>query len=199
MDMQFAVANTEHGQSDASAILASIDLRIRALELDLTGLTVVTEAATGAYACTAVIAALAGAQVRAIARSTRRYGTAIDAAEATLRLAELAGVGARIRVIEHLRPETLADCDVLTNTGHIRPITGEMIQLLPSSAVVALMFEAWEYREADLDLAACRAHGIRVACVNEKHPDVAVFPFLGPLCVRLMEDAGMAARVVGSP
>ena len=56
------------------------------------------------------------------------------------------------------------------------------------------MFEAWEFREADLDLAACRDRGIRVAAVNERHPDVGVFPFLGPLCVRLLADAGVAAR-----
>jgi hypothetical protein len=63
-----------------------------------------------------------------------------------------------------------------------------MIVRLPPNAVIALMFEAWEFRETDLDLEACRERGIRVAAVNERHPDVGVFPFLGPLCVRLLED-----------
>ncbi|MGN6582731.1 MAG: hypothetical protein ACTHJV_03400, partial [Rhizobiaceae bacterium] len=49
-------------------MLESIERRIRILDLDLAGLTVVTEAATGAYASTAVIAALAGARVHACAR-----------------------------------------------------------------------------------------------------------------------------------
>ena len=66
-----------------------------------------------------------------------------------------------------------------------------MIALLPRHAVIGLMFEAWEFRGADLDLAACRERGIRVAAVNERHPDVGVFPFLGPLCVRLLAEAGI--------
>ena len=52
------------------------------------------------------------------------------------------------------------------------------------------MFEAWEFRGADLDLAAARARGIRVAAVNERHPDVGVFDFLGILAVRQLQDAG---------
>ena len=52
------------------------------------------------------------------------------------------------------------------------------------------MFEAWEFRGDDFDLAACREQGIAVAGVNERHPDVAVFPFLGPLAVRLLRNGG---------
>ena len=173
-------------------MLASIETRIDALKLDLAGLSVVTEAATGAYACTATIAALAGARrVVARARDTRRHGTARDAALATLGLAEAAGVADRIEIVESLRDEDLAGCDILTNSGHLRPITRAMIELLPRHAVIGLMFEAWEFRGPDLDLAACRERGIRVAAVNERHPDVGVFPFLGPLCVRLLAEAGI--------
>jgi len=41
--------------------LQSMHERIAALRLDLSGMTVLTEAATGAYACTAALAAMAGA------------------------------------------------------------------------------------------------------------------------------------------
>ncbi len=88
----------------------------------------------------------------------------------------------------------LATCDILTNSGHLRPISRDMIAQLPREAVIALMFEAWEFRAADLDLEACRRRGIRIAAVNERHPDVGVFPFLGPLCVRLLAEAGVALR-----
>ena len=64
-------------------MLDSMRTRIEALGLDLDGLEVVTEAATGAYACTAVIAALAGARVTAMARDTARHGSAEDAFVAT--------------------------------------------------------------------------------------------------------------------
>lgn len=174
-------------------MLDSIMTRIEALGLDLNGLHVVTEAATGDYACTAVIAALAGARVTAFARDTRRHGTARDAAMQTLGLARLAGVRERIAMVDAITPAHLSDCDILTNSGHLRPITAEMIGALPVRAVIGLMFEGWEFRGPDLDLAAARERGIRVAAVNERHRDVGVFPFLGPLCLRLLQDAGFHA------
>jgi hypothetical protein len=187
--MRDGLAEAETGPA---TMLASIETRVAALGLHLAGRTVVTEAATGAYACTATIAALAGAQrVVARARDTARHGTARDAAAATLGLARAAGVADRIEVVADLPDSALAGCDILTNSGHLRPITRRMIELLPRHAVIGLMFEAWEFRGADLDIAACRERGIRVAAVNERHPDVAVFPFLGPLAVRLLADASV--------
>ena len=178
-------------------LLDDIRTRIAALKLDLTGLRVVTEAATGAYACTAVIAAMAGAaQVVCTARDTARYGRFEDAAAATLALARQAGVDGRLDIRPMIGPEVFRQCDILTNSGHLRPITAEVIDLLPAQAVIALMFEAWEFRPADLDLAACRARSIRIAAVNERHPDVGVFPLLGPLAVRQLQDA--ALRVAGA-
>lgn len=174
-------------------MLDSITTRIDALGLDLRGLHVVTEAATGDYACTAVIAAMAGARVTAFARDTCQHGTAGDARAQTLGLARLAGVRDRITMVDPVTPAHLVDCDILTNSGHLRPITAEAIVALPRRAVIALMFEGWEFRGDDLDLTAARARGIRVAAVNERHRDVGVFPFLGPLCLRLLQDAGFHA------
>ena len=176
-------------------MLESIERRIDILGIDLGGFEIVTEAATGAYASTAVIAALAGAYVHACARDTHVHGSADEAIEATRQLARRAGVEGRISFSLGVPPGALRSCDILTNSGRIRPITEGMIDLLPGKAVIALMFEAWEFRGTDLDLAACRERGIRVAAVNERHGDVAVFPFLGPLCVCLLRDAGM--RVAG--
>jgi hypothetical protein len=177
----------------ARTVLEILRERITALKLDLTGLRVVTEAATGAYACTAVIAAMAGARnVHAVARGSASHGSAADAAGATLALARMAGVDKRIEIAPNLGPKALVSCDILTNSGHLRPITRAMIERLPASAVIALMFEAWEFRDSDLDLNACRDRGIKVAGVNERHRDVAVFPFLGRLCAKLLRDAGMS-------
>lgn len=171
-------------------VLASMARRIEILGLDLSGLEVVTEAATGAYASTAVIAAMAGArQVHAIGRDTARHGSYEDAHAATLGLAARAGVADRITVSRELTREMLASCSILTNSGHLRPITRRIVEDLPPEAVIALMFEAWEFRATDLDLAACRECGIKVAAVHERHADVGVFPFLGPLAVRLLMDA----------
>lgn len=172
-------------------MLESIEQRIDILGLDLTGMEVVTEAATGAYASTATIAALAGATVHACARDTHSHGSASDAIAATRELARLAGVEERVSFSLGVPAEILARCDILTNSGRIRPIVRDMVELLPKSSVIALMFEAWEFRGTDIDRAACRERGIRIAAVNERHVDVGVFSFLGPLCVRLLLDAEM--------
>ncbi|SHF00345.1 hypothetical protein SAMN02745157_1414 [Kaistia soli DSM 19436] len=187
--MTMEPAETHPGTEDE--MLHSMRRRIDILHLDLSKLQVVTEAATGAYAATAVIAAMAGAEVHACARDTVHHGSARDAIDATRRLARLAGVETRISFSIGVSTAALNSCSILTNSGRLRPITRDVIRFLPREAVIALMFEAWEFRGTDFDLPACRENGIRIAAVNERHPDVAVFPFLGPLCVRLLRDGDM--------
>jgi hypothetical protein len=121
-----------------------------------------------------------------VSRDSATHGSARDAIGATLALARTAGVERRIEVAERLVASRLANCDIITNSGRIRPLSAAVIERLPRSAVVALMYEAWEFRSSDLDLEACRARGIRVAAVNERHEAVGVFPFLGDLCVNLL-------------
>ena len=166
---------------------------IDATGLNLSGLTVLTEAASGAYASTAVLAAMAGAdQVYAFVRPSR-YGSVAEIEASTLELASLVGVAGRITVLEAIHPEILASVDIVTNSGHLRPLTAHLIDRLPSRAVIALMFEAWEFRPEDIDLEACSRRCIPVVGVNERHPSVDVFSFLGPLCVKQLHDCGLAA------
>ncbi|UPK32331.1 hypothetical protein IVB18_29055 [Bradyrhizobium sp. 186] len=161
--------------------------------LDLSGLTVLTEAATGAYAVTAVLAAMAGGKrVYAFTRPTR-HGTPADARQQTLELADSAGVADRIEVLEQITPDILHQTDIVTNSGHLRPLTAALIDKLPREAVIALMFEAWEFRPEDLDMEACLRRGIPIVGVNERHPSVDVFSFLGPLCVKQLHDCGLSA------
>jgi hypothetical protein len=159
--------------------------------LDLSGLTVLTEAATGAYCVTPIIAALAKAKrVHAVTRASR-YGTVAEVEQATMDLARLAGVHDRIAVMETVPPD-VSDIDIVTNSGHLRPIHGQLIDRLPQRAVIGLMFEAWEFRESDIDLAACRRRNIPIVGINERHPAVDVFSYLGSLCVNMLHLAGAA-------
>lgn len=165
---------------------------IKATRLDLAGLTVLTEAASGAYGVTAVVAAMANAKrVHAVSRSTR-YGTVEEVTDWTMKLAGCAGVQDRITVCESVPQNALSDVDIVTNSGHVRPINAALIDRLPSRAVIGLMFEAWEFRPQDIDVAACRRRNIPVVGVNERHEAVDVFSYLGPLCVRLLHDAGLS-------
>lgn len=165
---------------------------IERCQLDLSGTVVLTEAATGAYVVTPVLAALAGAQrVLALARPTR-HGTVQEIAGQTMGLARLAGVPERIRIVTEKTAAEIAQADIVTNSGHVRPIDAEMIGWMKTSAVIPLMYEAWEFRTGDVDLDACRRRGICVAGTNERHPAVDVFSFLGIMASKLLLDAGIA-------
>jgi len=65
--------------------------------LDLKDLTVLTEAANGPYVITPIMAAIAGAKVFAITRSTR-YGSFQEIQQATVKLAAVSGVSNRIEI-----------------------------------------------------------------------------------------------------
>jgi hypothetical protein len=164
---------------------------IRRCGVDLTGAVVLTEAATGPYVVTPVMAAMAGAdRVIAVTRNTH-YGTVAEVEAATRTLAELAGVGGRIEVVDRKTAGAIGRADIVTNSGHVRPLDAETIGAMKVTAVVPLMYEAWELRAGEVDLAACRARGVRVAGTNERHPHVDVFGYLAAQAIKLLVDAGV--------
>ncbi len=163
-------------------------------QLDLSGRVVMTEAASGAYAVTPIAAALAGAgEVIAVTRTTT-YGSAYDIEQNTRRLAEMAGIPSDvISVFKKKDPDLLSRADVVTNSGHLRPLDAAAIACLKTGAVVPLMFEAWEIQagRCDLDLDALALRGIAVAGTNERHPNIDVFSYLGTMAIKLLLDAGI--------
>ncbi len=165
---------------------------IQRCELQLQNAIVLTEAATGAYAVTPVVAAMAGAEKVFALTQSSRYGTTAEVKVETQQLAEIAGVSACIEFITQKSPDIVAQADIITNSGHVRPINQEMIAAMKQTAVIGLMYEAWEFRPEDVDLIACRLRGIQVAGVNERHPSVDVFSFLGIMAVKLLLDAGIS-------
>jgi hypothetical protein len=159
------------------------------LALDLSGLTVVTEAGSGAYALTPVIAALAGARrVRAITRNSD-WASVEEVRETLDAAGELAGTGG-IELTESRGRAAFADADIVTNLGFVRPIDATIVGYLMPTAVVPLMCEAWEFRPGDVDLDACRHRGVLVLGTNEHHPLCDVFRYSGPLAGRILFDAG---------
>jgi hypothetical protein len=142
---------------------------------------------------TPVIAALAGAQVIAVTAPTR-YGTVGQVTQATYELAEAVGVVGRISIAEHRSAELFGGADIVTNSGHLRPITGEFAAAVRPDAVIPLMFESWEIQAGrlDIDLTALLRKGVRIAGTNERHPHVDVFSFLGPMAVAQLTDAGFS-------
>ena len=153
-----------------------------------------TEAASGPYVSTPILAAMAGAEgVLALTQSTI-YGTAQEIADFTVKIADLAGVRSRIDIVTRKSRSLVSKADIVTNSGHVRPIDQRMISWMKSTAVVPLMYEAWEFRRSDVDITACMEKGIAVAGTNETNPALDVFSYLGIMAVKLLLDAGVAVH-----
>ena len=165
--------------------------QVKALQLNLKGKTVLTEAATGAYIVTPVLAALAGAKVFAFSKTTR-YGTVEEVFAGTK---ELAGTFKEfpldIHFTDKLIPEIIKQADIITNSGHLRPLNEEMLSQAKNELVIPLMYESWEWREADMDIQYIRKRGFKIGATNERHPDVDVFNYLGDMALKLIFDAGI--------
>jgi hypothetical protein len=160
--------------------------------LDLSGSVILTEAATGAYVVTPVLAAMAGARsVYAVTRSTS-YGSFEEVSAQTIELARLAGVRNQIKILVNKSRDVVSQADIVTNSGHVRPISREVVSWMKPTAVIPLMYEAWELRNEDVDVAACHERGILVAGTNERHPAVDLLSFLGMIALKLLTDAGVA-------
>ena len=174
------------------------------MELDLSEICVLTEAASGAFAVTCLIAALAGAErVFAVAKDSH-YGTANDVIAHVGDWAQSLGVIDRIELTAEPARRFGPESHLVTNAGFVRPITGPMIRSLPPDAAIALMFEPWEFRRDDLDLTTALALSVPVVGTNETHPRVATFAQVGRLARVLIEEtigesvAGAGIVVIGS-
>lgn len=158
---------------------------IEKFNLNLEGLTVLTEAASGNYIFTPLIASLAGAEkVHAVTRDSR-YASAEQVAKNTFLLADFWGIKDRLEIHCSLMPEIIGEADIVTNLGFVRPINKEFISCMKETAVIPLMFETWEYRKEDLDLAECRRKGIPVLGTNERAKQLEIFGYIGYLAMKL--------------
>ena len=157
------------------------------LQLDLRGLVVGTEAATGPFAWTAAIAAAAGAtEVRIVAR-TNAYGTAPRAIEETL--AAVTAVTAK----KVVRVSSITDArkgDVVTNLGPLRPFDEAAVAGMRPGSALPLMWETWEWRSLELDLRACVKQRVLVLGTDESHPAVRTMSYVGMIPVKLLLGAG---------
>lgn len=162
-----------------------IDESIDRFELNLNDLKVLTEAASGNYIFTPIIAALAGAKkVHAVTKDSQ-YASAEQVVKNTCLLAGYYGVGDLIEIHTSLTPEIIGDADIVTNLGFVRPINREFISHMKETAVIPLMWETWEYRQEDLDLAECWRKGIPVLGTNERAKGLEIFNYIGYLAMKL--------------
>lgn len=159
------------------------------LNLDLSGLNILTEAASGPYMVTPIIASLAGAaKIMALTRDSS-YASSNTVIEQTRALEELCNAPRKIEIYTKRPYKVFKQADVITNLGFVRPIDANIISMLKPSAVITLMCEAWEYRSSDVDIDACKNRGISVLGTNEDYPGLDIFAYSGWLCLKLLFDA----------
>ncbi|OGR90236.1 MAG: hypothetical protein A2992_07950 [Elusimicrobia bacterium RIFCSPLOWO2_01_FULL_59_12] len=152
----------------------------------MSGLTVLTEAATGHYSLTASIAALAHAKNVYALTAESRFGTAQEAARQTTALADAWGVSGNVHILSSREDPRLHEVDLVTNLGFVRPINRALLGRLKPGVSIALMWEPWEFRESDLDLAACRELNIPVLGTQESHPALQLFDYVGLVAMKLL-------------
>ena len=186
-----------------SKMVSRISAAVRNIGPNLQGQIVLTEAASGPFLATSVLAAVSGAKHVIACTRDSCWGTAEEIRRFTIELAGRFDVADRIEVSTKPAAEMADGVDVVTNLGFVRPILPELIRRLSPHASIALMWEPWEFREQDIDLIACREHGIPVIGTNEHHPYVATFNAVGMFAFKLLfelqiEVGGLDILVVGS-
>lgn len=161
---------------------------IKDLNIDLTGMNVLTEAASGPFVVTPVLAAMAGANhVVAIGKNSP-WGGFDEVSKHLFNLANEAGCADRISVSDRPAIEHASGMHIVTNLGFVRPINAAFVAKLPADSAVPLMWEPWEYRVEDIDLQACQVNGIPVLGTNEGHPRLSIFAYLSRVVERLLHE-----------
>jgi hypothetical protein len=163
---------------------------IKLFDLDLRGMTVLTEAASGNYYVTPLIAALAGAKVYAIARDSE-FGEKEEVGRYVAAQAELFSVNDTIEIMYQLSDRIINKSDIVTNLGLLRPIDSPFIRAMHDRAVITSMCENWEVREKDIDRVECRKKGILLGAVNEESEIRDIFRYVGYLAFKLVLETGL--------
>jgi len=112
-----------------------------------------------------------------------RYGSVDDVCRQVLGLATELNVADRIQIVEKLTAAEIGQADIVTNSGHLRPLDAAFVGQMKPGAAIPLMYESWELRPGEVDLEACKKRGIRLAGTNECHPEIRVFEYLGMLAL----------------
>jgi hypothetical protein len=175
-----------HAKVNTERVKRLVYQAIEKFSLDLSNLTVLTEAASGYYCLTPIIAGLANAEsVFAITRDSR-FGLASEISDSTKKIAHRFGVESKISILVKKDDPKIGSADIVTNLGFVRPIDKDFLMKLKKTVVIPLMWETWEYRPEDLDLEQCRIMGIPVLGTNEHDPRLRTMEYVGHLALKML-------------
>lgn len=178
----FKMRRIEYVSRAKRLIYETVDL----LKLDLSSMTVLTEAASGNFIVTPLIAAIAGADQVYVVCQDSEYGTVQEICSYLQELMLFFGIpDQKICYVEE--KEKIAEhVHIVTNLGFVRPISASFIKKLPYDAAVSLMFETWEFREKDIDINACRSSHIPILGTKETALGLNIFQYVGMSVLKLL-------------
>ncbi|RAP27574.1 hypothetical protein DID74_00275 [Candidatus Marinamargulisbacteria bacterium SCGC AG-333-B06] len=161
---------------------------IKKLKLNLNGLNVLTEAASGYYSWTPILAALAGANVLCFGKDSS-YGLYKDNKDKILNISQALNINSKLNIVsKNSSYDKLEKINIVTNSGLLRPIDKNIISKLGKKSIISLMWETWEFRETDLDLMASQKYEIPVVGTNENFCDLKMHEYNGYYMLKLLFD-----------
>ena len=194
-NFDFFNRNDEKDRKIVFEIVEIIKTSIKLTKLDLSGLTVLTEAATGYWTFTPFVAAFAKADSVICITKDSKYGTAEQIISNFSSLTSFLNMSNKIDVFKKNIPsDLLQKIDIVTNSGHVRPIDKKFIKSLKSTCVISLMWEPWEYRQKDLDLSACWQNKICVMGVNEQNKIINIMKYNGKLLEKILKNNNITIK-----
>ena len=175
---------------------------LQSQSLNLKGLKIYTEAASGPYLLCPILALMAGAdQVTAQTRDSE-FARSDKVIEQTYKIAQALGLENNLSIVNYRDYNALSSVDIVTNSNFVRPIDEDLIKALPENAVIPLMWETWEFDPEKFNIEACKQHNILALGTIEHKPPVDMLPYNGLLALKLffkMEARLGPLIVVGGP
>jgi hypothetical protein len=170
-----------------------INYCLRNLNIDLSGLTVLTEVGSGYFSLTPIIALLANAKkVYAWTRDSK-YGSAEDVVLNCENIISTLNIKKKIEFAINVRPfEHVTEADIITNSGFVRPLDENLLKnVTKEKVVIPLMYEKWEWREGEIDKEFCDKKGILIGGTWENYGLLRIFDYCGHLAAKLCFEAGV--------
>ncbi len=167
---------------------------VRKYVIDCSGLTVLTEAASGAYLFNPMIPILGGAARVITFCQNSRYASAQEVEESMHAVYVQAGLADRYEFETRLNASIIGSADIVTNSGHLRPFNGDFLESMKNTGVLPLMWEPWELRPGEIDLDVARRRGILIMGTNEHQApcDLRPYSFLTALHLAMSHKASVA-------
>lgn len=161
------------------------------MNINLSGLTVLTECASAAYAFTPILCALAGAKVYSLGKDTS-YGSFASNKKFIEDCLKTLNLEKNVHFFkDELNGNLYSDIDIYLNLGMLRPITEEKITTLKKTAVIPLMWEAFEFRPYEIDLEQAIKHDIPVIGCAEKNSIFNIFEYNGYMILKMLFEMGL--------